>query len=177
MANNLLALRKARGWKQDEAATALGTALSQYAKLERGERRLSDVWIERAAAAYGVDPAEVVRGQGALPVVGHAGRYGVVSWLDGEPAPGSEERALAVEPGALGELFGEALLVFRHERRSVGAGDLGRPVLLAAEDGEVLIRRLLASPTPGRVHAVAAVGPALFDVLPAWVSPLVAIRC
>ena len=60
MPNNLRRLREARGLTQEEAAADLGTTRNLYVKLERGDRRLSLPWIERAAAAWGIDPGEVV---------------------------------------------------------------------------------------------------------------------
>lgn len=53
MANNLKALRNKLGLSQDEAAARMDTTRNQYAKLEGGRRRLSDVWIDRAASAFG----------------------------------------------------------------------------------------------------------------------------
>ena len=43
---------------EDETALRMGTTRNQYVKLERGERRLSDVWIDRAAKAFEVDAGE-----------------------------------------------------------------------------------------------------------------------
>jgi transcriptional regulator with XRE-family HTH domain len=60
MANNLKKLREALGWSQEKTATALGTTINNYGKLERGERQLSAKWINRAASAFKVDPGEVV---------------------------------------------------------------------------------------------------------------------
>ena len=74
MANNLRALRESRSWSQDHAAQALGTTRNQYAKLEAGSRRLSDVWIARAAAAFGIDAGDVVTDRrGLVPIVGYVG--------------------------------------------------------------------------------------------------------
>lgn len=60
VANNLKALREARGLSQEAAAEKMGTTRNQLAKLESGARRLSDVWIERAAEVFEVDAGEVV---------------------------------------------------------------------------------------------------------------------
>lgn len=54
MANNLRALREAKGFTQEGLAAEMGTTRSQLIKLERGERQLTPKWIERAAAALGV---------------------------------------------------------------------------------------------------------------------------
>ncbi|ACB96030.1 helix-turn-helix domain-containing protein [Beijerinckia indica] len=68
MVNNLKKIRNRLGLTQIQAAEAMGTTKNQLIKLEKGERRLSDVWIDRAAKAYGVDPGELVseRMEGAI---------------------------------------------------------------------------------------------------------------
>ncbi|MFG1226059.1 helix-turn-helix domain-containing protein [Xanthobacter wiegelii] len=60
MANNLKALRKQKGLSQQALAEMMGTTRSQYMKLEKGERRLSVQWIERAAEALGVSNSAVI---------------------------------------------------------------------------------------------------------------------
>lgn len=60
MQNNLRKIRESLGLSQDVAAKRLGTTRSQYVKLERGERRLSDVWIERAASGFEVPAAAII---------------------------------------------------------------------------------------------------------------------
>ena len=77
MANNLRVLRERRGWTQDQAAAALDTTRSQYAKLEGGIRRLSTPWIDRASKAYGVDASEIVRGS-HVAIIGTIDRDGRV---------------------------------------------------------------------------------------------------
>ena len=60
MENNLRKIRESLNLSQDEAAERLGTSRSQYVKLERGERRMSDVWIERASKGFGVTPGAII---------------------------------------------------------------------------------------------------------------------
>ncbi|MBP0581857.1 LexA family transcriptional regulator [Labrys sp. LIt4] len=60
MGNNLKTLRTAKGLSQEALARAMGTTRTQLVKLERGERRLSDIWIVRAAAALKVDPGDLM---------------------------------------------------------------------------------------------------------------------
>jgi transcriptional regulator with XRE-family HTH domain len=58
MRNRIKELREQRGWTLDELAQRIvpPTTASQISKLERAERRLDTGWIERIAAAFGVDP-------------------------------------------------------------------------------------------------------------------------
>lgn len=64
MENNLRKLREARGWTQEQAATAMGTTRNQYVKLERGldkgGRKLHEGWIVRAAKAFAVSPSAII---------------------------------------------------------------------------------------------------------------------
>lgn len=76
MRNNLRKLRLARGLGQEQLAVMMGTTRSQYIKLEKGERRLSDVWIARAATALGVDAGELITDSEGVPVVGYVGAGG-----------------------------------------------------------------------------------------------------
>ena len=54
MANNLAAIRKSLGLTQPELAERMGTTKNQLIKLEKGDRKLTEEWIEKAAKATGV---------------------------------------------------------------------------------------------------------------------------
>lgn len=58
--NNIEAMRKARDWSRPDLARAMGTSPQQVERLEKGQRKLSQDWIERAATALGVQPAEII---------------------------------------------------------------------------------------------------------------------
>mgnify|MGYP002785445705 CR=1 FL=1 len=104
MANNLRNLRRKLGWSQEQAAQALQTTVPQYGKLERGERRLSDIWIDRAASAFGVDPGDVVENRRKMvPVVGYVGAGAAIMPFreenldEVEAPPGAPEGVVCVE--------------------------------------------------------------------------------
>ncbi|MGY2052931.1 XRE family transcriptional regulator [Methylobacterium sp. JK268] len=99
MANNLKALREARGLSQEAAADMMGTTRNQLAKLESGARRLSNVWIDRAAAAFGVDAGEIVT---AKP---HE-RRSIIASFDPDDVASEVHNPRMVE-GALGRDVGE----------------------------------------------------------------------
>ncbi len=65
MANNLRALREAKGFTQEGLAAKMGTTRSQLIKLERGERQLTPKWIERAAGALDVSLGALIEEGGA----------------------------------------------------------------------------------------------------------------
>ena len=62
--------RKSRGWSQTELANRCRpkTVYQQIDKLESGERRLTLDWLERIAAALGVEPAVLLGAQPAQPM-------------------------------------------------------------------------------------------------------------
>lgn len=58
--NRIAELRKARKWPRRELASRIGTTPQQIERLEKGMRRLTDVWISRIAAALDTDPASIL---------------------------------------------------------------------------------------------------------------------
>lgn len=60
MANNIKTLREERGLTQPRLAEAMGTTKNQLIKLEKGDRRLTDDWIRRAAQALGVPNSAII---------------------------------------------------------------------------------------------------------------------
>lgn len=186
MANNLRALRESRSWSQDHAAQALGTTRNQYAKLEAGSRRLSDVWIARAAAAFGVDAGDVVTDRrGTVPVVGYVGagseaHYGESQGQLGDaPAPDNATTstvAVEVRGDSLGAFF-DGWLAFYDDVRSPLTDDLlGRLCVVGLEDGRVLVKRVTRSRVdPGLVDLQGQFGEPIRDVAVRWAAPVTTI--
>lgn len=75
MGNKLKDLRTAAGMTHEQAAEAMGVSRSQFIKLERGERRLTVDYINQAAKAFGVRPADVIEGDlpEGIPLMGYIG--------------------------------------------------------------------------------------------------------
>jgi transcriptional regulator with XRE-family HTH domain len=57
-------LREERDWSRPNLGARLRppTSGQQIEKLEKGQRQLDTDWIERIAAAFGIDPADLVSG-------------------------------------------------------------------------------------------------------------------
>lgn len=187
MANNLRALREGRSWSQEQAAQALGTTRNQYAKLEAGSRRLSDVWIGRAAAAFGVDAGDVVTDRRELvPVAGYVGAgseahfYGDTQGpLDEVPAPDNatpQTVAVEVRGDSLGALF-DGWLAFYDDVRSPFTDDLlGRLCVVGLEDGRVLVKVVTRSrTTSGLFDLQGQFGAPVQDVVVRWAAPVKSI--
>lgn len=181
MANNLRALREGRCWSQEQAAEAFGTTRNQYAKLEGGSRRLSDVWIARAAAAYGVDAGEVVTDRRAMvPVVGYVGagseaHFGTAQGpMDEAPAPdGATPQTVAVEVRgeSLGAFF-DGWLVFYDDVRSPITEDLiGRLCVVGLEDGRILVK-MVQKNRSGGFDLFGQFGDPVLDAAIAWAAPV-----
>lgn len=75
MGNKLKSLRDERGWTHEKAAEEMGVSRSQFIKLERGERRMTIDYINRAAKAFGLRPADIVddMNDNTVPLVGYIG--------------------------------------------------------------------------------------------------------
>lgn len=58
--NNIQALREAKGWSRPELGKRMGTSGQQVERLEKAMRRLTQDWIEKAAKALGVSPADII---------------------------------------------------------------------------------------------------------------------
>lgn len=53
----MAALREREGWKRPELARRMNTSTQQIERLEKGQRKFSTEWLERAASALGVPSA------------------------------------------------------------------------------------------------------------------------
>jgi len=60
MGNNLKSIRNLKGLTQQEAADGMRVSKGQYIKLERGDRRLNEDYIMRAARTFRVPPSEII---------------------------------------------------------------------------------------------------------------------
>jgi len=58
--NNIAEIRKAAGLSQTDLAEAIGTTLNNLGKLERGDRRLNQDWINKIATALDVEPSMLI---------------------------------------------------------------------------------------------------------------------
>ena len=56
MRNQIKRLREARALTQEELASRVGTSFQQISRLESGQRKLSQEWMDRISAALGVHP-------------------------------------------------------------------------------------------------------------------------
>ena len=69
MPNNIRDLRTAQGLSMRELADRMGTHFTTVAKIERSQRKLTQDWVIKFAAALGVTPSEIAPGNWDGPSV------------------------------------------------------------------------------------------------------------
>jgi transcriptional regulator with XRE-family HTH domain len=168
MGNRLKELRSERGWTHDRAAEAMAISRGQYIKLERGERRLTLDYIDRAAKAFSVDPTMIISEGGtvvSVPVVGRAGAgpSGEVIFdaeqqvLEEVPAPPGATRntvGLGVQGDSMRGIANDGWLIFYDDRHFPPTDEmLGELCVVGTAGGQTLVKFL----APGR-------GPGLYDL-------------
>lgn len=180
MRNNLRTLREARGWTQKETAERMGTTWNQYVKLEKGSRRLSDVWIGRAATAFGVDAGEVVSNKtNTVPLVGYVGAGSLAHYFgegDGErdqvEAPeNATEQTVGVEVrgDSLGTVFDRWVAYYDDVRSEPTPDMIGKLCIVGLHDGRVLIKKLEKGQLPKHYNLISQ-DPPIYDAEVVWAA-------
>lgn len=62
--NNIQRFREDRGWSRPQLGKRMGTSGQQVERLEKAQRRLTQGWIDKAAAAFNVAPEDIISPQG-----------------------------------------------------------------------------------------------------------------
>lgn len=176
MKNNLKQLRERAGLSQEALASAMGTTRNQLTKLEAGTRRLSDVWIERAARALNVRKGELVDDEQRLvPIVGKAGAgpEGTVLFADGHgslgeiPAPANttpRTEALEVAGTSMRGIAEDGWIITYDEPLDPTADMENEPCVCWLEDGRVLVKVLHFGRGDGLFDLESANAPLMRDV-------------
>jgi len=92
MPNRIRELRMAKNWTIQKLADLVGTSNQQIGRLEKGERKLTQDWMNRIGEALGVDPKELLPG---------AESPAVPPEPEGEPEASDAEVAEGLVVGAL----------------------------------------------------------------------------
>lgn len=156
MSNNLKKLREAKGWTHQEAADAFGVSRGHFIKLERGERKLTQDYIQRAAIVFGVPEVDVFSGPTMIPVVGYVGAGAEVFCIDDHakgagldevdmPIPGMSPSSVAVRVrgDSMIPAYFDGDLIFYDKNDN---GDLmhlvGKECVVSLTDGRKFIKTL-----------------------------------
>lgn len=186
MANNLKKIREKLGISQEEAATRMRTTVPQYGKLERGERRLSDVWIERAAFGFAVDPGEIVEDprRRIAPVVGYVGAGSEVV-LIGQIPEGDRidevEAPLGAPEGVVAVIVrgdsmypryfdGERLFYIRTDRPPQDF--LSQECIISLADGRMVVKTLRRGSRSGLFNLESWNAPLIENQVVEWAAPV-----
>lgn len=142
--NNIERLREARGWKRPELARLMNTSPQQIERLEKGMRKLTQDWIDRAAEAFGVSPSMII------------------TETDEEYAPSSDT------PPTISSTDGDGPIKLRSFDLDYSMGD-GTNIDDFVEEGRVdfdssLLRKLTITP-PHRLFVARGSGDSMFPTL------------
>lgn len=181
MRNNLRKLRLERKLGQEELARLMGTTRSQYIKLEKGERRLSDVWIARAASALGVDAGALVTNSDGVPLVGYVGAGGqAIMYTDFDnqtelvarpPDAGQKTVAAIVRGDSMSGIAEDGDLIYWEDEPSPPTeAMIGKLCVVGTADGRILVKRLLKGSRPGLWHLISTNHAPIEDCEVAWAS-------
>jgi repressor LexA len=158
MGNKLKSLREARGMTHQQAADAMGVSRSQFIKLERGERRLNSQYIDLAAKAFVVPPADVISDENESRVVPLMGEIGAGAEISPEyeqvPEGGIEDIevpfflpddmiAFRVKGDSMLPRYdeGDIIIVWREQRRATESY-IGEEVAVRTRAGQRYLKTL-----------------------------------
>ncbi len=180
MGNRLKELRNSLGWTLERAATEMSVSRSQYIKLERGERRLTADYIERAAKAFGATAGEILSEASEVPLVGYVGAGAQAHFYangDGDyemvPAPeGATADTVAAEirGDSLGPLFDRWLVYYDEVRSPVTPDLIGRLCVVGLPDERVLVKKITRARTPGLFHLLSNTEEPILDAEVMWAA-------
>lgn len=193
--NNIAQIRKAAVLSQDDLAERIGTTRNNLGKLERGERRLNQDWINKIAAACKVRPQDVLVAQeGEEPkvsVVGFVGAGGEIIFEDAF-AKGNALYEVGALPGMeadglIGlEVRGDSMYpairdghiaFFRRDGWDHVEDDALRDwAVCRLDDGRTLLKEVRLSAEPGKYDLISTNAPPIERVGLAWATPVIGWR-
>lgn len=161
MGNQLKSLREAKRWTLEEAAERFGLSRSGYIKIERGERKLNEQFIQRAMAVYQVSSEELLSDAGAAkPGVTRVTDLAIFSGMGGGgmievsvdqygiPSDPDQIRGFWEFPDYMVRRFGDLRHIYAWEAR----GDSMEPTI--AGGSVVFVDVSQSSPPPDDIYAV-----------------------
>lgn len=189
--NRIAELRTARGWSMQRLADEAGTSASQINKLEKSQRRLSDVWLRRLARALDCSQAELL-GEAAperaeklaaprslrIRIVTQAGAGHSVIPLDEEDAVDYDEIPLSPEDRWI-MVRGESQMPRYDDADYIRPPNTKEPperglfleCLVQLKDGRVMIKRVVPGTRKGRYTLESHNAEPIRDVAIEWVAP------
>ena len=186
--------RKLRGLSQDKLAEILDTGKATISRLETGQQRYHQEWLEALAAALDVDPINLLRPppiSNDIPIFGYAGAREEVHILEGAehlpidtlqpPLPEDGYAAVIVRGDSMRPAYrpGDVLLFRSQSARRYDLEELyGRDCVVITECGRSWVKRVRKGRAPGLVDLVSYhpdVEP-LYDMHLRWGAPILWVR-
>jgi transcriptional regulator with XRE-family HTH domain len=178
MGNKLRELREGQGWTHDQAGKASGMSRSNFIKLERGERKLTQNTLTRIAKAFNVKPSDLLDEVLTVPIVGYVGAGSTIyqigpeqGEIDRVPAPeGSTEDTVAVEirGESLGSFFDQWLAYYDEVHNPPTSDMIGRLCVCGLADGRILVKKLMRGSLPGHYTLLSQFEPPIYDAIVEW---------
>ncbi|NTG61810.1 helix-turn-helix domain-containing protein [Agrobacterium rhizogenes] len=185
MGNNLKSLRIQRGWTHDEAASAMGVSRGQFIKLERGERQMTQRYIDLAAKGFGVEPSEVIADKRTTHIIGRVGagaeaHFYAMADNDYEEVPmpqGGTDRTVGLEVNgdSIGPFFNQWLVFYDDIRNPVTPDLISHLCIVETVDGRVLVKKIMLGNQPNRFHLLSQTESPIENVELVWAAKVTAM--
>lgn len=185
MANNLKLLRTRSGMTFQQAADRMMISRSFYVKLERGERRLTEDYIVRAARAFNVDETDIIAEKKMTRIIGRVGAGAEAHFYadaheDYEEVPlppnGNDDTVgLEINGDSVGPFFHQWLVFYDDVRSPVTADLMGQLCVVETLEGKVLVKKLMRGSGPGRYHLLSQTESPIEDAELVWAAKVTAM--
>lgn len=188
--NRIREIRKSKDLSMRGLADLVGCEPSTISKLEKDQRRLTDKWLRRLAAALHCSEQELLGGSGMVRVVGRVGAgQKMFPYDDLETGDGLREVpppfGMNADSICAAEVCGPSmypfikegwLLFYRKTHEGVLEEEIGALCVCATEDGARYIKELRRGSEPGRFTLWSWNAPAMENVRLAWAAKVLDIR-
>ena len=186
--NRLRELRELSGLSAEQVAERMGTSPQHLGRLEKGQRRLSQKWIDRAATAFGCEPAAVISElpdingtQKMIPLVGFIGAGQMYyssskgRWVacgEVSPPPGDTQglKAVRVEGDSLWPVYRDGDTLYFRPSEGIGTDCEGSDCIVQVAGGDAYIKRLEGRPGAYRLEGYNQ--PPMADVEIQWAAKI-----
>lgn len=192
MKNRIREFRERNDWSQQKLADLVGTSQTQIDRLEKGQRRVSDYWLEKLARGFNCSPLELIsdNGNNMVPVVGHVGAGARVLAIDDHMLGAALEEvsspigydsdnivAVRVRGDSMQPMLEDGwLLFYTKEYDGVPADCVGRLCIVKLHNGEMLVKKIRMGSQHGLYHLISHNADPLFDQPLEWAARVIDIR-
>lgn len=187
--NRIKEFRESKKLSMADLANAIGTTPSQINKLEKGQRKLTDLWLGKLTAALDCSADELLGKptiQTELPLWGYVGAGELVHPFDGDDPPDSVDAPPGLKNGAALIVRGDSMLprlqdgdvIFFEMGEVEPSRLLNEECVVRVKDGARLVKRLTRGTRRNRFHLVSInpAVPVMEDQVVEWAAAIQWIR-